>query len=352
TGLGAGDYTGTITDAEGCEIVSPTITLTEPDVLEIDLNTLGVQEPLCNGEATGIIDITTIGGTAPYTYNWSNGATDEDLVGVPAGDYTGSITDANGCLYVSPTVTLNEPAVLEVDLMASVIEDPRCNGETTGVIDIATVGGTEPYTYMWSNGATDEDLIGVGAGDYTGSITDANGCTFVSPVITLTDPDLLTASASIVDETTAGSNDGSIDLTPAGGTPDYTFLWSNGETTEDIMGLAAGDYTVTFTDANGCEFIETYGLITDVDNIQTLEVFTLTPNPTDGQVLLTLGFTQSETIRLEIVNVLGQILHREDMTAVNFLQKEMNLSNFAAGMYYVRIISEDKIATRELILSK
>ncbi|MEO1433950.1 MAG: CUB domain-containing protein, partial [Bacteroidota bacterium] len=352
TGLSAGDYTGSITDAEGCEIVSPTITLIDPAVLEVDLGTLVVQSPLCNGESTGIIDITTIGGTAPYTYMWSNGDTDEDLVGIPSGSYTGSITDANGCTYVSPTISLVDPAVLEVDLNASVVTDPLCNGETTGVIDIATVGGTEPYTYMWSNGATTEDLNGVGAGDYVGSITDANGCTFVSPTLTLTDPPLLTASATTVDETVPGAEDGAIDVTPAGGTPDYTFMWSNGASTEDIDGLAGGDYTITITDGNGCEIVETYGLLTDVNNIQTLELFTLTPNPTDGQVLLTLGFTQSESIRLEIVNVLGQVLHREDMTAVNFLQKEMSLDNFAAGIYYVRIISEDKIATRELILSR
>ncbi|MEM6723257.1 MAG: T9SS type A sorting domain-containing protein [Bacteroidota bacterium] len=339
-----------VVDDNGCIFNTPNFFVPQAPLLEVDPSDILTTNPTCPGESSGSLSVNASGGTPPYSFQWSTGATTNGLSNIPAGNYLATVTDANGCTLAGLAVNLNDPT--PISLSAISLEEPLCNGEASGLIDINPVAGTPPYSFLWSNGVTDEDLIGVGAGDYVGSITDANGCIFVSSMLTLTEPDPLSSSAMIVGETSIGSTDGSIDLMPAGGTPDYTFLWSTGASTEDIAELPAGDYSVTITDANGCEIVEMYGLMTNVDDIETLEVFTLTPNPSTGQVLFTLGFIQSESIQLEIINVLGQVLHREELRAVNFLQKEMNLEHFPGGIYYVRILSNGRTATRELILSR
>ncbi|MEM7575605.1 MAG: SprB repeat-containing protein, partial [Bacteroidota bacterium] len=241
--LPAGDYTGTVTDANGCTI-SATLTINEPPALMVSAV---VTDVLCNGDATGAIDLTVTGGVQPYSFSWGNGATTEDLSDLAAGDYTGTVTDANGCT-ISATLTVTEPPAL---MVSAQVTDVLCNGDETGAIDLTVSGGTPPYSYSWSNGATTQDLSDLAAGDYTGTVTDANGCT-ISATLTVAEPTALMISATTMDVLCNGDATGSIDLTVSGGTPPYSYNWSNGATTQDLSDLAAGDYTGTVTDANGC----------------------------------------------------------------------------------------------------
>ncbi len=134
----------------------------------------------------------------------------------------------------------------------------QCFGETSGAIDLLVTGGTPPFTFNWSNGATTEDIDGLVGGDYTVTVTDASGsCVVVSNVFTVPGPNAAITVNADVDPELSG-NDGAINLTVTGGTPPYTYLWSNGATTQDINGLSAGTYTVTLTDNNGCEVVESY----------------------------------------------------------------------------------------------
>ena len=133
-----------------------------------------------------------------------------------------------------------------------------CAGSNDGAIDLTVSGGTTPYTYNWNNGATTQDLSGLAGGTYSVTVTDANGCTGVGIYNVPESSAMLTLSADITPVTCAGDQDGAIDLTVAGGTAPYTYLWSNGETTRDISGLAGGDYTVTVTDTYGCTANGTY----------------------------------------------------------------------------------------------
>jgi hypothetical protein len=190
-----------------------------------------------------------VGGTAPYTYLWSNGATTEDLAGITAGTYTVTITDANGCTTTA-SVTITEPTAT---LGATTTQtDVLCFGNSTGAIDLTINGGTAPYAYLWSNGATSEDLTNIAAGTYDVTITDGNGCTITSSV-TITEPTAtLAATTTQTDVLCFGNSTGAIDLTITGGTAPYAYLWSNGATSEDLAGITAGTYTVTITDANGC----------------------------------------------------------------------------------------------------
>src|SRR6185436_5228406 len=188
----------------------------------------------CNGNTDGSIDLTPTGGTSPYTYNWSNGETTEDLSGLGAGTYSVTLTDANSCTATA-SVILTEPEPLTAPTVSSTFNGGNnigCNGNTDGSIDLTPTGGASPYTYNWNNGETTEDVSGLGAGTYTVTLTDANGCTATTTVI-LTEPAPLTPPT--VSSTFNGGNniscngntDGSIDLTPTGGASPYTYLWSN-----------------------------------------------------------------------------------------------------------------------------
>ena len=185
---------------------------------------------------------------------WSNGATTEDLTGLGAGTYELTVTDANGCeVSIDGGVEITEPNILEIAIDATA--DASCNGATDGSIDITVSGGTAPYSYAWSNGATTEDLAGLGAGTYELTITDANGCEAkIDGGVEITEPNILEiAIDATADASCNGAADGSIDVTISGGTAPYTYAWSNGAATEDLSGLGAGTYELTVTDANGCE---------------------------------------------------------------------------------------------------
>ncbi|MEZ4992557.1 MAG: T9SS type A sorting domain-containing protein, partial [Saprospiraceae bacterium] len=252
SGLTAGTYTVTVTDASGCSDEA-TFTINEPEVLVIDTDATVVTDAGCNAEATGSIDLMVSGGTEPYTYAWSNGATTEDISGLSAGTYTVTVTDANGCSDEA-TFTIDEPEVLVINLDATAIDDVTCNGDATGSINLVVSGGTEPYTYVWSNGETTEDISGLPAGTYDVTVTDANGCTETGSFTIEEASDLVIdlAATIVTDVDCNGDATGSIDLVVNGGTPAYTYVWSNGATTEDLSGLPAGTYDVTVTDANGC----------------------------------------------------------------------------------------------------
>jgi gliding motility-associated-like protein len=281
SGLPAGEYEVTVTDINGCEITS-TITLIEPTELTSGLD-VSVYEGgfnLSGCVPDGWIDLTINGGNPDYTIEWSNGSSAEDLSDLPAGDYEVTVTDINGCV-TTQSITLTEPSGLTSDISAFEYlsgTNISCFGLSDGSITLVVNGGTPDYTFLWSNGATTQNLNGVPAGDYQVTITDANGCEIVNN-ITLTEPDALTQTISAFEYPSGtniscfGLSDGSIDLTIGGGNPDYSYTWNNGGTTEDISGLPAGDYDVTVTDINGCEITSAITLIEPEILAQTIGAF-------------------------------------------------------------------------------
>lgn len=197
------------------------------------------------GSSDGLIDLNVTSGTAPYTYNWSNGATTEDLNNVAAGSYTVTVTDVNNCnATFSADVITTGGATL-----TSTITDATCS-LANGSIDITINGGAAPYNYSWSNGNVGEDANGLVGGTYSVSITDAVGCeldeTFT--VNTTTIPNIAFASTGPF----CTSATGFINATITMGTAPYTFNWNNGESTEDINNLTEGMYELTVSDNAGC----------------------------------------------------------------------------------------------------
>ena len=244
SGLSAGAYTCTITDNVGTSITR-NFTITQPPALNSSTVVTNVS---CFGGSNGAINLTASGGTPGYTFNWGGGITTEDRTGLAAGSYSVTITDANGCTRVQ-NVTVTQPPALNSSV---VVTNVSCFGGSNGAINLTPSGGTPGYTFNWGGGITTEDRTGLTAGSYSVTITDANGCTRVQNV-TVTQPATAISGTTVVTNVACnGGSNGAINLTPTGGTGPYTFNWGGGITTEDRTGLAAGSYSVTITDANGC----------------------------------------------------------------------------------------------------
>ncbi|PCJ89614.1 MAG: hypothetical protein COA57_01730 [Flavobacteriales bacterium] len=243
----SGIYYISVTDGNGCQTVGST-TVTEPTTLSASITGTDVG---CNSGNDGTANLLVTGGTTPYSYSWSNGATTEDLLGLAAGSYTVTITDANSCTTTS-SVTISQPAALSTSISSTNVS---CNGGNDGSVDLTVSGGTTSYSYSWSNGATTQDLTGLSTGSYDVTVTDTNGC-IATTGVTISEPSALSTLITSTDVSCNGTNDGSADLIVSGGTPVYSYNWSNGSTTQDLSGLAVGTYIVTITDGNSCQAID------------------------------------------------------------------------------------------------
>jgi hypothetical protein len=243
--LEAGTYGLTITDENGC-IATESYTLTDPELLVVEL--VSLQQISCFGASDGQISVLGSGGTGAFSYNWSNGATTETITGLGPGSYSVTVTDENGCTDTG-TYEITEPAMISGSITGTLML--QCFGDMNGTLTANINGGTSPYSYLWSNGSTMSTITGLGAGMYALTVTDANGCMLTASA-EIAEPEQLLANATATNETAPGAMDGTATASPSGGTPDYSYLWSNGDTTAMITGLGPGVYTVTVTDANGC----------------------------------------------------------------------------------------------------
>ncbi len=248
--LVAGNYSVTVTDALFATMVYSE-TLVDPSPITITLVTQ--TNVLCFGAATGSLDVTVAGGTGAYLYNWSNGAVSEDISNISGGTYTLVVTDANGCVATANYI-ITEPAL---PLQASITStDVNCFGENTGSATANPVGGTGTYSYVWNTGALTPTINALVAGNYTVTVTDANLCTASASVMISEPSSPVQATLVSTNVSCFAGNDGTATVTNAsGGTGPLTYLWSTGAFTSQITGLTAGLYTVTITDANGCQFV-------------------------------------------------------------------------------------------------
>lgn len=255
TGLVAGTYSVTVTDANTC-VSTASYTITQPSQIvgsisaTTNFNGFNVS---CFGSTNGAATVSAVGGVPGYTYLWNNGSNQNVANNLPAGTASVTITDANGCTRVV-SIGITQPSVINV---TSIQTNVSCFGGANGALDINATGGVAPYTYSWSNGATTQDISGLNAGTYTVTVTDANGCTKVS-TFTITQPAApLSLTESHVNILCFGNATGSIDISPAGGTPTYTYAWSNGASSQDLSTVMAGTYSLVLTDSKGCTINQT-----------------------------------------------------------------------------------------------
>ena len=244
TGLTSGVYNVTVSDSNGCTTTC-TAVIGSGSSLSCSVVTSDTSCGLANGTATATVS----GGTAGYSYQWSNGGTTATITGLVEGTYTVTITDATGCTTVcSGTVGTSQggPQCV-VSGTDSSCSDPN------GTAWVSASGGTAPYTYLWSNGATSQSIDGLIAGEYFVTVTDANGCASVCS-ITIESIGGPTCSVTAFDAQCGASN-GALTASAFGGSGLYSFQWSNGATSPTIFGLAAGYYSVTITDQKGCQVV-------------------------------------------------------------------------------------------------
>ncbi len=266
TATSPGTYSVTVSDVGGCTgIATINVTLAPTPTLTNSIT------PSTCGQSNGSINLIVSGGTPPYTYLWSNGATSEDINNLLAGSYTVTVTGGNGC---TATATIDVPENSPpLTVQGTALPNTECFlGNGSIVITVIPAGS---YTYLWSNGATSSSLNDLAPGDYEVTVTGSGSCTGTA-TFTVFDQPILPLLSSFITPSTCGQLNGEIDLNVNGGIPPYTFLWSNGVTNEDQNGVLAGSYSVTVTGANGCSETAAF---TVPDNSVTLTINpTILPN--------------------------------------------------------------------------
>ena len=243
--MAAGNYLVTVTDANGC---TATVDVTVPSengpVVVVD----AIVDATC-GQANGSITVSTSGGVAPYAYNWSNDFNNNSINNnnLANGTYTVTATDANGCeATVTGEVLMANSPQITVDNTTN----ETC-GLDNGAIEVSVTGGLAPYTFAWSNASSAQNQNNLSCNTYTLTVTDANGCS-TNTSVTILCFDAPTVSL-VANATTCGLDNGSVTATPAGGTGLISYNWNPAQpNANSINNLAAADYTVTISDANGC----------------------------------------------------------------------------------------------------
>ncbi|MBI3883250.1 MAG: SprB repeat-containing protein, partial [Sphingobacteriales bacterium] len=248
-----GTYSLTVKDANGCISSEYAVDITEPAILALQTSGTNVS---CNGGNDATATATVTGGTAPYSYTWSTGATTATVSGLTANTYTVTINDSNHCGPVTKQVQLTQPAVLAAQLTATPV---TCNGRYDGTATATVTGGTTPYSYTWSSGATTATVSGLPAGTYTVTITDAKNCTLPKQ-ITVTEPAALLVQLTATDVKCYGNADGTVTATVTGGNTPYTYQWSNGATTA-VINVTQASYDVRVTDAKGCNILSNVAVV-------------------------------------------------------------------------------------------
>ncbi|MFH2096319.1 MAG: choice-of-anchor L domain-containing protein [Bacteroidota bacterium] len=247
TGLSTGTYTCTIMDANGCLITASA--QVDNNTGTLALNNYSITNEICS-DGQGAIDLTVSGTLTPISYSWNSGQTTQDLYGISAGSYTCTMTDNSGCSLIAGPYQINNSAP---GLIVSIVSiTPESCGNGNGAIDIAVSGGSGNFTYLWSNSATTQDISSLIAGTYSYTVTDLNGCSVSNNVVVVNNSGTLAISGSVVNNEICSNGNGSINITVAGGSTPYTYVWSNSSSSEDITGLSDGYFTVTVTDASGC----------------------------------------------------------------------------------------------------
>lgn len=216
---------------------------------KFDLQLDSVSQIVCHDDCNGSIGLSAHDGILPYDFSWNSGHTGQIITDLCADTYTVEATDSLGCTKLDTVVLTNPPQLTAIIWDTTHVE---CNGICNGSATISVSGGTAPYTHSWSNGDNGSMVQGLCAGTIYDTITDANGCQVILPVEIHDPSDLLLAVADAHDASCYGYCDGSMLVLASGGTPNYTYTWSSGQSSQLADGLCADTYSVMVTDANNC----------------------------------------------------------------------------------------------------
>ncbi|HEY0110567.1 MAG TPA: SprB repeat-containing protein, partial [Fibrella sp.] len=323
TSLAAGSYTVTVTDDAGCTTTATSV-VSQPAVL--DLSAQPTTPVSCFGGANGSASVVANGGTAPYTYSWNSSPVQTTAIasGLPAGTYTATVTDANGCSGTQ-AVTITQPAALSAGALKA--SDVLCHGGSTGKAYAVASGGTQPYSYQWLNTGTNQQsdtASGLTAGTFTVQITDANGCADTASV-TIDQPAQLTIATTATPVPCFGMATGSASVAVAGGTAPMTYLWNTTpvQTSGIASSIPAGAYSVTVTDAHGC--------------VATKSVDVTQPAPLAASATTTPAQCHGTATGVSTVTTTGGTSPMSYVWNTSPIQTTANATGLPAGLYTVTV---------------
>lgn len=265
TGVKTGNYVVSITDANGCVFASQAVNIPSPQAISVPFNGIVITGVSCFGNCNGAINIAPSGGTAPYTYDWSNDGPEnpdndpQNVTGLCAGAFTVTITDSRGCSFTPSSFTISQPVQLAANFVKK--EDVKCFDTPTGKAEITVTGGTGNKTYSWKSipsntqVSTDQNPTNLAPGTYNVTVTDGGGCTATLPTaVTIGNaPSAVAISHTSTPGLCFGQTTGSIDLTVSGGWGSYSYNWQPTlPAIQDPAQVSSGTYTVTVTDLGGC----------------------------------------------------------------------------------------------------
>lgn len=323
--LASGNYTVTVKDANNCSSTTSMTINNQNVTISVTVNTSAACSGN-NGSADAVVSNSTQGING---YQWNTGATSGSINNLAAGNYSVTVILTNGC-----SGTASGQVIAASGPTAS-LSPTNGTCQTSPSIDLSLSGGTAPFDYLWSNGATTEDVQNIPAGSYSVTITDANGCS-ASATTPVGDNSTLSVSFSTQDPTSG--NNGSITATPSGGTSPYSYAWSNGAQTPSINNLAPGTYTVTITDNSGCIKVSSATIVsTDITAIKGVGLIKVFPNPANDICNVTIELDQSSAVQIEIYNHIGQSLYLSPVKNYQSGTEQIDISTFASGVYLVRV---------------
>ncbi len=355
TDIPAGVYSVTITDNCGTKAIASATIYQDA---KVDASVSGTTLS-CNGGADGTATATPIGGLSPYTYRWSNGQTTQTAVGLSGGT-TYKVTVKDGCANsVVKTISLSEPTALA----GTVTTYASSTCQPTGTAVAEGIYGTPPYTYKWNTGATTASISNLSANTtYTVTIKDA--CLAQKSISKTVGAKTITITITSTC-TPSGTCQGALKATVVGGDAPYTYLWDNGQTTQTAVNLCRGRYAVTVTDALGCTKSQknlavnncAKSFITEQDNSnedvdQINKDIVIYPNPANELLNIKIPVeSMDEYYGVEIYDVIGNLVYKQKPELVQD-QISLNVSNFAEGIYMIKIIQGNNLFQRKIIISR
>jgi len=313
---GVGSHSATVTDYNDC-MANSTFEVDTFQSLNLSFVTSLAG---CNGEPDGTIDLNISGGLIPFSYNWNDGSTTEDLIDLTPGIYTVTVTDSNTCTAIG-SVEVNADSGIEVSASVSNI---NCADLDDGSIYLDILGGTDNLDIQWNIAYDSNYIYDLSPGIYSVTITNENGCTWNQSYILSLHSDL-NITAEIEDESCFQDQEGSINIQIGNSNSLYTILWNNGSTDEDLFNISAGQYEFSLIDSFGCEYNYTY----DVD--EGLEILysssTIEPGcngSSDGSIIIS---PISGSFPLSYLWSTGDITYQ--------------ISNIQAGAYFLTITDNE-----------
>ena len=346
TNLSKGSYTVTITDSKNCIGSANTNIVQNAQIIVTNDSTDHI---VCSGYSDGAVYLTVTGGTAPFTYLWSNNATSDDLTGIDPGSYSLTVTDNAGCQTPAGPFDVNDLSTPIVPA-TQYATDITCTGLLDGSIILRAGSANGPFKYSIDNGISWQDepdtvFMDLGKGIYITIFQDANGCFKYGDTLSVTEPETLVLDSIVIDHPSTGeSADGSITVFPNGGIPAYQYSFNLGEyKAENIMaGLDTGQYNILVKDVNECGPIDTtVTLIRQNVSIQNMSVneISIFPNPSTGKFTIEIENAIKEDVLLEIVSINGQLVYKKlhHYEGNSKFIESIDLSNEAQGTYFIRV---------------